>query len=193
MMRVMGRVTLPHTRFTVDEFVRLVEADAFGTTRVELLNGRMYFMTQKEPHMLAMSNATDVFNAVRRPTDWVIFGGTLRLDRLSAPDPDVMWLPVPKGTPQHDWLDPILIVEISHTTYRKDSGIKLRKYAFHGVADYWIENIKADRIEVCRDPQNPTGRERDCYYADVQHFGRGQAIEVLARPGVTVAVDELLP
>src|SRR4051812_19442674 len=83
----MSRVTLPHTRFTVDEFVRLVEADAFGTTRVELLNGRMYFRTQREPHMTAMSNATEVFNRVRAPGELVIFQDTLRLDRLSAPDP----------------------------------------------------------------------------------------------------------
>lgn len=189
----MSRVTLPHTRFTVDEFVRLVEADAFGTTRVELLNGRMYFMTQKERHMAAMSKATKAFNRVCRPDDWVIFQGTLRLDRLSVPDPDVLWLPVPENTPHHQWPHPILLVEISDTTYRKDSGAKLRKYAYHGIADYWIENLKASRVEVHRDPQNPTGRERDCRYASVEHFGRGQSIPVLARPGVTLDVDELLP
>lgn len=189
----MNRVTLPHTRFTVDEFVRLVEADAFGTTRVELLNGRMYFMTQGGPHMTAMSNATEAFNRVKKPTDWVIFQGTLRLDRYSAPDPDVLWLPVAKNTPPHLWPDPVLVVEVSDTTYRKDSGVKLRNYARHGVPEYWIENLRADRIEVYRQPQNPTGRLRDCHYASVQHFGRGQSIPVASRPGVTLDVDELLP
>ncbi len=189
----MSRVSLPHTRFTVDEFVRLVDADAFGTNRVELLNGRMYFMTQGGRHMTAMSNATEAFNRVRAPDDWVIFQGTLRLDRLSAPDPDVLWLPVPKNTPEHLWPDPILLVEISDTTYRKDSGVKLRKYAYHGVPEYWIENLPDDRIEVYREPRNPTGRPRDCAYASVKHFGRGQRIPVFGRPDVTLAVDELLP
>jgi Uma2 family endonuclease len=189
----MTRVTLPHTRFTVDEFVRLVEADAFGTTRVELLNGRMYFMTQGGRHMTAVSNATEVFNRAKRPDDWVIFQGTLRLNRFSAPDPDVIWLPVPKDTPQHLWPDPILVVEISDTTYRKDSGIKLRSYAYHGIPEYWIENLKAGRIEVYREPKNPTGRLRDCHYALVEHFGRGQKVAVGARPGVMLDVDELLP
>lgn len=189
----MSRVTLPHTRFTVDEFVRLVDADAFGTTRVELLNGRMYFMTQGARHMAAVSNVTEVFNRIKAADEWVIFQGTLRLDRMSAPDPDVLWLPVPKNTPEHLWPDPILLVEISDTTYRKDAGVKLRKYAYHRVPEYWIENLGADRIEVYRDPKNPTGRQRDCLYASVQHYGRGQQIPLASRPGVVIDVDELLP
>jgi Uma2 family endonuclease len=189
----MSRVTLPHTRFTVDEFVRLVEADAFGTTRVELLNGRMYFLTQGGPHMAAVSKATQAFNRVKRASDWVIFQGTLRLDRMSAPDPAVLWLPVPENTPAHEWPDPILLVEISDTTYRKDSGPKLRKYAYHRIPEYWIENLAAARIEVYREPRNPTGHQRDCYYDSVEHFQRGQSISVQARSGVTLVVDELLP
>lgn len=190
----MSRVTLPTTRFTVDEFFRLVEADALGTSRVELINGRIYRMApQGGPHMAAVSNATEVFNRVKRPGDWVIFQGTFRLDRFSAPDPDVLWLPLPKNTPAHLWPHPILLIEISDTTCRKDSGIKLRKYAFHGVPEYWIENLPTDRIEVYRQPRNPTGRLRDCHYASVEHFGRGQSIPVAARAGVTLAVDELLP
>ena len=189
----MSRVTLPHTRFTVDEFVRLVDANAFGTTRVELLNGRMYFMTQKEPHVIAISKADDLIHRLKRRDDWLRVQGTYRLDQHSAPDPDLLWLACPIATPPDRWPAPPLLVEVSDTTYRKDGGPKLRKYAFHGVPDYWIEHLKEDRIEVHRDPQNPTGRERDCYYADVQHFGRGETITLLGRPGVTLAVDELLP
>ena len=97
--------------------------------------------------------------------DWIVSQGTLTLSRYSAPDPDLLWLPVPVGTPVHEWPDPVLLIEISDTTYRKDSGVKLRTYAFHGVPEYWIENHSADRIEVYRQPQNPTGRLHDCHYA----------------------------
>ena len=72
-------------------------------------------------------------------------------------------------------------------------GVKLRLYASHGICDYWIENLREDRIEVYRDPRNPTGHPDDCSYASVQHFARGQSINVLGRPGVTIAVDDLLP
>jgi Uma2 family endonuclease len=143
--------------------------------------------------MVGVTRGMKALLRVAGPTDWVIAQGTLKLSRYSAPDPDVLWLPVREGTPVHEWPQPLLLIEVSDTTYRKDSGIKLRTYAFHGVPDYWIENLKADRIEVYRQPQNPTGRLRDCHYASVEHFTRGQSITVAARAGVTLAVDELLP
>jgi Uma2 family endonuclease len=190
----MSRVSLPTTRFTVDEFFRFVEADALGTTRVELINGRIYRIpAQGAPHMAAITLGNKALSRVAGPGDWIISQGTLTLNRYSAPDPDLLWMPVPLGTPVHEWPDPLLLIEISDTTYRKDSGIKLRTYAFHGVPEYWIENLAADRIEVYRQPRNPSGRLRDCQYASVEHYGRCQMIHLLARPTVALAVDELLP
>ena len=190
----MGRVTLPHTRFTLDEFARLVDADVFGTTRVELLNGRIYRMApQAEPHMAAVSKSNQALGKVIGANDWLIIQGTIRLDRFSAPDPDLLWVPCPIGTPSHLWPEPVLLIEVSDTTYRKDCGIKLRTYALHGIPEYWIENLRADRVEVYRDPQNPTGRLRDCQYSSIQHFGRGGKIPIAARPGVALSVDDLLP
>jgi Uma2 family endonuclease len=189
----MSRVTLPTTRFTVDEFVRLVEADAFGTTRVELLNGRIYFMTQREAHMTAISKGGRALERIRKPTDWVVSQGTLRLDRYNAPDPDLMLLPVPENTATHLWPLPVLLIEVSETTYRKDSGIKLRKYAQAGIQDFWIENLNEDRIEVYRQPQNPTGHLRDCRYSSITEHARGESIPLLLRANVSLAVDDLLP
>jgi Uma2 family endonuclease len=191
---LMGRVTLPTTRFTVDELFRLVEADALGTTRVELLNGRIHFAgPQSVAHMAAISKGSAAMLRVERPDDWSVVMGTLVLDRYNAPDPDLMLLPVSIGTPSDRWPRPVVVIEVADKTYRKDAGIKLRTYARHGIPDYWIENLREKRIEVYRDPRNPTGKPRDCHYASVQHFTRGQTIELLQRPGVTLAVDELLP
>jgi len=159
-----------------------------------LINGRIYRIpAQGAPHMAAITLGNKALSRVAGPGDWIISQGTLTLNRYSAPDPDLLWMPVPLGTPVHEWPDPLLLIEISDTTYRKDSGIKLRTYAFHGVPEYWIENLAADRIEVYRQPRNPSGRLRDCQYASVEHYGRGQMIHLLARPTVALAVDELLP
>jgi Uma2 family endonuclease len=97
------------------------------------------------------------------------------------------------GTPVHLWPDPLLLVEVSDTSYRKDSGIKLRTYASHGVPEYWIANLRADQIDVHREPQNPTGDLQDCRYGSIQHFTRGQFVSLAARPSVRIAVDDLLP
>lgn len=190
----MSRVTLPTTRFTVAEFMRMVDADVFGTTRVELINGRIYRMAaQNDPHMVAVSKITKLLYSISLPTDWIIIQGTLRLDAFSAPDPDFQWCDVPIGTPEHRRRLPILLIEVSDTTYKKDRGVKLRKYAEHGIKDYWIVNIPADRVEVYRDPLNPTGKPADCRYDSVGHFTRGQTITLLQRSSVSLAVDDLLP
>jgi Uma2 family endonuclease len=190
----MSRVTLPTTRFTFAEFMRMVDADVFGTTRVELINGRIYRMApQRDPHMVAISKTADAIQRVKLPTDWLIIQGTLRLDAFSAPDPDFQWCDVPVGTPEHRRRLPILLIEISDTTYKRDSGVKLRKYAEHGIRDYWIVNLPADRVEVYRDPENPTGDPTACRYASCQLFARSESVPLLVRPNLSLAVNDLLP
>lgn len=189
----MSRVTSPTTRFSVDEFERLVGANVFTGRRVELINGRVYRMPpQGSQHMAAITVGSIALHRIASPNDWVVIQGTLRLDRWSAPDPDLMLLPVPRKTPVQNWPLPDLLIEVSDSTYRRDSTTKLRKYAFAGVRDYWIEHLNADVIEVYRDPRNPTGKLRDCHYASISRFTRGQSIELLARPGVRLDVAELL-
>ena len=172
----------------------MARAGVFGPQRVELVNGRIYRVApQRDPHMVAVSKTTEALFRAKAASDWIIIQGTLRFDELNEPDPDFMWFAVPVGTPEHQRPLPLLVIEISHTTYRKDSGVKLRMYAQHGIEDYWIVNTRADRVEVYRDPQNPTGNPADCRYASVQHFTRGQRIALLKRPAVSLAVDDLLP
>jgi Uma2 family endonuclease len=190
----MSRVSSPHIRFTVDEVERLAGANVLGSRRVELLNGRIYRIApQATPHMAAITKASLTLGKHVPANEWLITQGTLRLDRFNAPDPDVLWVPYPIGTPAHLWPQPVLLIEVSDTTYRKDSGVKLRTYAFHGVQDYWIENLRENRIEVYRRPENPTGRVKDCRYASIEHFTRGRSISLLARSRVMIAVDDLLP
>ncbi|MFT3785288.1 MAG: Uma2 family endonuclease [Tepidisphaeraceae bacterium] len=189
----MVRVTNPTTRFTVDEYFRMSEAGLFDGRRVELLNGRIYRMhAQATPHMAAVTAGIVQLQRIALPNDWVVVQGTLKLDKNSAPDPDLMLLPVPRGTPSENWPLPVLLVEVSSSTYKHDSGIKLRKYAMAGITDYWIVNLKTDQVEVYRDPQNPSGKLASCHYASRTDFNANQSIELLNRPGVTIAVADLL-
>jgi Uma2 family endonuclease len=85
-----------------------------------------------------------------------------------------------------------LIVEVSDATLDFDRRTKAPLYAGAGVADYWIINLNAAQIEVHRQPLPPdqifgTG------YTDVKTYRKGQSIELLAKPGVQVLVDDLLP
>jgi Uma2 family endonuclease len=188
------RVTSPKFRFTAREYEKMCDAGVFGDRRVELINGRIYRMAaQRDPHMIAISKTISALNRVVSASEWLIVQGTLRLDEFNEPDPDFLWVDAPIGTPESQRPLPMLVIEVSHTSYRKDSGAKLRMYAQHGIRDYWILNLRDDRVEVYRDPQNPTGIPEDCSYASIHYFTRGQSIAPLARPQILLAVDDLLP
>ena len=81
---------------------------------------------------------------------------------------------------------------MSDTTYRRDSGSKLRLYARSGIADYWIVNLRENRIEVYRKPANPTEKESDWRYASVNHLAIGEIAAMLKQPKVRFEVKAML-
>src|SRR5437763_4740715 len=124
----MTLATSAATRFTVAEYQKMANAGVFDLfdDRVELINGRIYHVApQLDPHMFAVSKGAELLLRARNPNELVLIQGTLRLDQYSAPDPDLQWYDVPFGTPEQRRPRPILLIEVSHTTYRRDSGVKL--------------------------------------------------------------------
>lgn len=182
-------------RFTVDEYFRMSEAGVLDGKRVELIEGRIVRMhAQAHPHRWMVTRISRLFlNPFDRNKFWVVVQGTLTLGRFNAPDPDVHVFDVPEGTEEAQLPKPFIVVEISDTTYRKDSGIKLRQYAAAGIQDYWIVNLKSQQIEVYRTPENPTGKSKGWRYADVKSFRKGSEIKFLAYPKIKIAVDEIVP
>jgi Uma2 family endonuclease len=182
-------------RWTVDQYFRMSEAGIFDNRRVELLNGEIIeVQAQANPHRMAITKGSALLlQHFPLTTHWVVVQGTFLLSKLSAPDPDFHIFDVPAGTPDNQLPLPFLVVEVSDTTYRKDSGPKLRAYAASGVRDYWIVNIPAQRVEVYRSPENPAGKKSGCRYADRTFCSRGQQVQLLARPDLSFAVDALLP
>ena len=180
-------------RFTVDEYVRMGDAGILGSRRTELVDGRIKKMApQKDRHMWSVSKITRLLIHATTPKDTLIVQGTLYLDEQNAPEPDFHLFDVPIGTPREKLPLPILVIEVSDTTYRRDSGIKLRLYARTGVADYWIVNLRENRIEVYRKPANPTGKESDWGYASVNHLASGEVVAMLKRPKVRFEVGAML-
>jgi hypothetical protein len=54
-------------------------------------------------------------------------------------------------------------------------------------------NINQRRLEVYREPLNPTGNDDGWRYASVTHHGPGETVSMLKRPAVKLAVDKMLP
>jgi Uma2 family endonuclease len=171
------------------------DAGVFDGKRVELIEGRIVRMhAQAHPHRWCLSKARRKSDLLFPPNKfWVLVQGTLLLGRYGAPDPDLHVFAVPEGTPEQQLPKPFVVIEVSDTTYRRDSGIKLRQYAAAGIQDYWIVNLNAKRVEIYRTPETAIGKPKEWGYADVQHFGKGERITFLAHPKIAIRVDEILP
>jgi len=180
-------------RFTLSEYLRMSDAGIFGSRRTELVAGRIKKMApQLERHMWTMSKINRLLIHATSPKDTLIVEGTLYLDDSNAPEPDFHLFDVPVGTPRETLPLPILVIEERDTTYRRDSGSKLRLYARAGIADYWIVNLRENRVEVYRKPENPTGKESGWRYASVNHLAIGETVAMLKRPRAKFEVEGML-
>lgn len=173
----------------------MAEAGLFGNRRVELIEGEVIQMAaQATPHRAAITKISRMLLSAFDPAkEWVVIQGTLVLPPRSAPDPDFHVFAAPVGTPDDGLPRPLLAIEVSDTTYRRDSGSKLRLYARAGIEDYWIVNLPQRRVEVYRQPENPTGVRSGWRYAEVRFVGPGQEVRPLKRPDLTFATDAMLP
>ena len=151
--------------FTYRDLLEMEQTGVIGEDeRVELLGGRIYRMTIKPPHAWAVSALTQKFSVVFDGRATVATQHPLRLsddlDDTELPQPDVMLLR------EDDYLDHprphhvLLLVEVSDSTLRKDTAIKLPLYAQVGIPELWIVNLVQRRIEVYTDPDGGDYRYR---------------------------------
>jgi Uma2 family endonuclease len=181
-------------RWTVKDYFRMAEAGVLDDRRVELIDGELIEVpAQANPHRASITKISRLLNKAFGPSYWVVIQGTLLLPPYGAPDPDFHVFDVPVGTPDSRLPRPLVVIEVSDTTYLKDSTLKLQMYARAGIEDYWIVNIPEERVEVYREPENPTGLRTGWRYADVRVFERGESVSLLKRPKVAFKVDAILP
>ena len=109
--------------------------------------------------------------------------------RRSVPEPDVAIVP---GR-VHDYAKShpttaLLIVEVAEWSLAQDRITKAAIYAGAGIPEYWIVNLRADCVEVLRDPEPEAGR-----YRERAVVGHGERLALVAFPNVRVAADDFLP
>ena len=151
--------------FTYRDLLEMERLGIIGEDeRVELLGGRIYRMTIKPPHAWAVSALTRNFVVAFDDRATVATQQPLRLsddmNDTELPQPDVMLLQdgsyLDHPRPHHV----LLLVEVSDSTLRKDTAIKLPLYAQVGIPELWIVNLVHRRIEVHTDPAGSDYRYR---------------------------------
>lgn len=175
-------------RFTVHDYHRMGEAGILHEDdRVELIEGELVEMTAIGSRHFACVNGLN--RLVMRAVDddaIVSVQNPVRLNEYNEPQPDLtvirprdyrISLPVPD--------DVLLLIEVSDTTLAYDRNVKLPLYARAGIREVWIVNLPGETVERHTDPSSDG-------YRSVERPRRGETLESLALPGLSVAVDDVL-
>ena len=189
---IIQRFNPPHRRrFTVAEYDRMGEMSVFAPdARTELIAGEIFAMAaigyRHAAHVMLLD---DLLGKHFGETAAISSQNPLHLSKRSEPQPDVMVLrqradryltalPTPA--------DVLLLVEVSDTTLLFDRRQKLPLYARAAIPEVWIVNLVKDTLEICTEPVGGAYRTR-------RVAQRGETVGLIALPGVTLAVDDILP
>ena len=151
--------------FTYRDLLEMERTGIIGEDEhIELLDGRIYRMTIKPPHAWAVAALTRNLVVAFDDRATVVAQHPLRLsddlDDTELPQPDVMLLQegsyLDHPRPRHV----ALLVEVSDSTLRKDTTIKLPLYARVAIPELWIVNLVQRRVEVHTDPDGSDYRYR---------------------------------
>jgi Uma2 family endonuclease len=178
-------------RWSVNEYFGFVhQGGIHPDERVELLDGLVVAMSPQDPrHAAAIMFAGRALERLLRDRATLRNQLPLILGDRSVPEPDLAI--VPGGALDYVEAHPttaLLVVEVSDSSLPQDRLTKAAIYARGGVPEYWIVNLVDDRVDVFREPLPRRGR-----YRRICEANRGERLEVVAFPGESVAVDDLVP
>jgi MEMO1 family protein len=180
-------VSVPRRRFTVDEYHEMARVGILKPDeRVELLDGEIVPMNPiGSPHAWCVKRLIEAFAPLLGRIRLSI-QDPLVLDGHGEPEPDVVVLRPETPEDRHPGpADALLVIEVADTSIAVDRGRKRRMYARAGIAEYWIVDLAADRLEVYRDPL----RAR---YRSAMLLGRDDAVSPLFAPDLIVRVATVL-
>jgi Uma2 family endonuclease len=181
-------------RWTAEQYRRLDEMGFFEDHHVELINGDIIELTTNPPHDTAVDLTCTVLRAAFGPGYVVREEKSLDLGRRYQPRPDAAVL----AGHSRDFATrhpstAVLLAEVAETSLRHDRVVKAHRYAFAGIADYWIVNIVDRQLEVYRQPGPDPDRPGRFRYADVTIVPADGQVAPLAKPDQLIAVADLLP
>ena len=192
----MGDPAIETRKWRRVEYERLVEAEFLGSEdRIELLGGHMIVKEpQRSPHATAIQLVHGALAIAFGSGRSVRAQMPVALDDESEPEPDVCVVP---GDPR-DYRDahpaqPVLIVEVALSRLRFDREDKGSLYARAQIADYWIVNLPARRLEVYRQPVPDAAAVFGWRYGQALTLGAEARVSPLAAPAAAINIADLLP
>ncbi len=177
-------------RITVAEYNRMAEVGILqADERVELVDGRLIVPPPMgDAHWDAVARMQRRIGLALGERALVTSQLPAIVSDVSEPEPDVMLIRPRDGFYGHGVphaSDVLAVIEVSDSSLRFDRREKLSMYARAGVPEYWIANLRAEQIEIYRDPHG--GR-----YAEQHVAKKGDTVAFAAFPDVVFTVAELL-
>lgn len=158
--------------------------------RTELINGEILVVPPPGPrHGFAVDGLTRAFVGLLQDKAIVRVQGGVVLHKFAAPLPDVVLLK-PRGKVylerNPDASDIFLLIEIADSSLEQDTTVKLQLYAMTGVPEYWIADLRNNRLLVYSDPGGDS-------YRSVRELHRGETVAPSLLSDCKISVDLLLP
>jgi Uma2 family endonuclease len=161
---------------TADDYLRMIDAGAFGDAHVELVDGVLTEMSpsHSEHGRLLMLLGHLLYRAYDR-SDFVLYGDIVTLfDDSNVRAPDIAVVDTDIGErKQLVPADILLAVEVGGSTLNVDLGRKRIDYASAGIRHYWVVDVEGRRTHCYADPQGAD-------YAAIRVVPFGEA---MAAPG----------
>ena len=177
--------------FTVDDFQRMVKVGILDEhARVELIEGEVVEMPPIGPaHGDVVDFLTESLAATAAELGYMLrVQGSVQINDISQLQPDFALLRRRDRAYRRQLPDPgeiLLMIEVSDSTASYDRRVKAPLYARNGVPELWLVNVRAETIEVFR---NPSGGA----YTFTQIARRGDSVSPSAFPSLSFTVDEIL-
>ncbi|HEY0394518.1 MAG TPA: Uma2 family endonuclease [Candidatus Elarobacter sp.] len=178
-------------RLTVEEYTMMAEIGIFAPDEhVDLVEGCLvsYAPPHGPAHAGAVWGFTETLHARLRGRAALWAQLPVIMSETTELEPDLAVL-VPRAEGYRRSLprieDVYGVIEVADSSLFRDRNHKLRLYAASGIPEYWIVDVRRDRIETYR---GPVGDE----YGSYRLARRGDEVSFAALSDIVLSVDELL-
>jgi Uma2 family endonuclease len=164
------------------EYDRLVDLGVFDDEKIELIEGVLVEMSPEgADHAWVIQQLNSLLTPALPDGLEVRVAAPWAASERSEPEPDLAVVPTANYRREHP-SRARLLVEVAHSSVRKDLGVKARVYAAAGVPEYWVIDL-GERVTV-RHTQPAEGG-----YQSITRHGRDDRLEI---EGVVVELGPLL-
>lgn len=149
-------MTITPCRWTIDDYHQMIAAGILADRRVELLDGVIVEMSPEgTPHSYFSDRLANDLRTALVGRAQVREAKPITLLDASEPEPDIAIVEPLDDVylDHHPYPENVfLLIEYADSSLTKDLEIKSKIYARAGIADYWVVDLKNQRLIVFRSP-----------------------------------------